>query len=766
MKLPSRLTILAIITILVAALFYFKPIWKDRLIPFPGNLLVSYFSPWKEEAWPGYPTGVPRKGLLGFDTVRMMGPWRNFITNEIKSVRFPSWNPHQFGGAPMSANFQSALFFPPNLIYLILPFYIAWTILIIFQSLLASFGMYLLLKSLFVNQRLTTNNQFLTTILPSLAYGFSSWMSVWIEWNIHGFAYALLPLALLFIHKRETILTILTISLIVFAGHPQMAMIGITALLVASVVWRKFRWMTAALSVVALITSVQWWPALKYYQQASREQQSGEFIYSKTLLPWSQFPQLIAPNFFGNPATGNFSGKLDFLESTAYSGIAILGFAFIGLISFLSSLKFPLISSKFLYGPIGDKTTHHQLDLTEKLSLAILSLVILLSFPTPLSLLIGKLNIPILSTSVASRWLMLWPLATILLAAAGISRSLSCKSGPCSAGRNFLQSNSVSQTYMTFVFTFIMISGLWIYALLLPPEFRSVAARNLAIPSGISLLLMFYLVAQSSPKMLLITHDRKLLLTFIFALIVFGSISELILFGWKTMPYTEKRFIYPVVPVLAKLQELSRGGSRFAATDGSVLESNFATYYGLYDLSGYDALYPRKIGELVWTASNNGIPVNDFSRSTVVMPTKQSDARNNLWNLAGVRWIINKDDMLADHPGQKSNDLSSDFKLIWEEGKWQIYENTQAYPRAFFTNNLHEISSVSLAEIVSYQANAVEIKVDALSDGYLILTDTFYPGWKATIDSSEVNIVPAFGAFRAVPVVSGTHMVKFTYNSL
>ena len=100
------------------------------------------------------------------------------------------------------------------------------------------------------------------------------------------------------------------------------------------------------------------------------------------------------------------------------------------------------------------------------------------------------------------------------------------------------------------------------------------------------------------------------------------SIGELILFGWKTMPYTEKRFIYPVTPVLAKLQGLSRDGSRFAATDGSVLETNFATYYGLYDLSGYDALYPRRIGELVWTASNNGIPVKDFSRSTVVVPAK------------------------------------------------------------------------------------------------------------------------------------------------
>lgn len=734
---------------------------------------MSYFSPWKEEAWPGYPTGVPRKGLLGFDTVRMMGPWRNFITNEIKSGRFPSWNPHQFGGAPMSANSQSALFFPLNLIYLILPFHIAWTVLAISQPLLATVGMFLLIKSLSYESLSTHQRPLrgasinaLTIIFLSLMYGFSSWMSVWIEWNIHGFVYALLPFALLFIFKQKSVMAFMTTIMIIFSGHPQMAVIAVTALTIASLVWKKFKWFSKILVLSALITAVQWMPTLRYYQQASRDKQSSEFSYAKTLLPWMQLPQLLAPNFFGNPATGNFSGKLDFLESTAYSGIAILGFALLGLISY-----------KFPYIPLKNKPSDSESGLTEKFCLAVLCLIVLLVFPTPVSLLLGKLNIPIFSTSVASRWLMLWPLATILSAAAGIKYiSLSC-----SAGRNFSEKARPfwerPGLYMPAALILIVTLSLWIYAFFLPSEFRSVTIRNLIIPTfiaGLFLLTFSFRLAdrQSGMKVFLFTLG-------------FFSIWELVLFGWKTMPYTEKRFIYPVMPVLAKLQELSRGGSRFAATDGSVLESNFATYYGLYDLSGYDALYPRRIGDLVWTAGNNGIPVNDFSRSTVVVPVKQSDARNNLWNLAGVRWIINKDDMLADHPGQKSNDLSSDFKLIWEEGKWQIYENTKAYPRSFFIPDIspakpstvlylakqdpapHDpITPITPAEIISYMPNRVEISINAPTDGYLVLTDTYYPEWKASVDGTVANIVPAFGAFRAVPVSSGTHMVQFTYNSL
>ncbi|MBI5356977.1 hypothetical protein HZB78_05230 [Candidatus Collierbacteria bacterium] len=733
MKFFSRLPILTILTISIISLFYFKPIWKDRLIPFPGNLLISYFSPWKEESWPGYPTGVPRKGLLGFDTVRMMGPWRNFITKELKSSRFPSWNPHQFGGTPMSANYQSALFFPPNLIYLILPFYVAWTILIISQPILAATGMYLLLKALF-NVSLSTHQRInaLTITFLSFMYGFSAWMSVWIEWNIHGFVYALLPFGLLFIHKRKTILTILTISFIIFAGHPQMALIGISALAIFVMIGKKFKWFITVMSVVLLITSVQWFPSLKYYQQASREKQSSEFVYENTLLPWKQLSQLIVPNFFGNPATGNFSGKLDFLESTAYSGIAILGLAMIGL----------LAKNKKSRGA-GSRSAGQE---TRNFAIILLVLISVLVLPNPISLLIGKLNIPILSTSVASRWLMLLPLGLTLLAAVGITEFFSNKAWPREA-RPGLYTPSI---------LLISIIGLWIYALFFPPEFRSVSFRNLIIPTVIAGLFFLTFLFKFADRQ----SGMKVFLLTLYIL----SIGELILFGWKTMPYTEKRFIYPVTPVLEKLQEFSRDGSRFAATDGSVIDSNFATYYGLYDLSGYDALYPRKIGELVWSAANNGKPVKDFSRSTVVVPTKQSDARNNLWNLSGVRWIINKDDMLAEHPGQRSSDLSSDFELIWEEGKWQIYKNTKVYSRAFFTTDISQIPPISLitpAEIVSSQSNLVEITVDAPSDGYLVLTDTFYPGWKATVDGNAVEIIPAFRAFRAVQVLRGSHAVRF-----
>ena len=46
-----------------------------------------------------------------------------------------------------------------------------------------------------------------------------------------------------------------------------------------------------------------------------------------------------------------------------------------------------------------------------------------------------------------------------------------------------------------------------------------------------------------------------------------------------------------------------------------------------------------------------------------------------------------------------------------------------------------------------------------------MLADTFYPGWKATVDGREEQIKPANGAFRAIPIAAGRHDVRFSYDS-
>ncbi|MEK6573128.1 MAG: YfhO family protein, partial [Chloroflexota bacterium] len=48
-------------------------------------------------------------------------------------------------------------------------------------------------------------------------------------------------------------------------------------------------------------------------------------------------------------------------------------------------------------------------------------------------------------------------------------------------------------------------------------------------------------------------------------------------------------------------------------------------------------------------------------------------------------------------------------------------------------------------------------------DGYVLLSDTYYPGWRASVDGNPQPILRADYNFRAVAVPAGTHTVIFEY---
>jgi uncharacterized membrane protein YfhO len=73
---------------------------------------------------------------------------------------------------------------------------------------------------------------------------------------------------------------------------------------------------------------------------------------------------------------------------------------------------------------------------------------------------------------------------------------------------------------------------------------------------------------------------------------------------------------------------------------------------------------------------------------------------------------------------------------------------------------------ISEASIVNYSATRVTIEVDNPQPGYLVLTDTFYPGWRATVDEESAPILRANYLFRAVSLPVGRHTVVFTFRPM
>jgi len=65
--------------------------------------------------------------------------------------------------------------------------------------------------------------------------------------------------------------------------------------------------------------------------------------------------------------------------------------------------------------------------------------------------------------------------------------------------------------------------------------------------------------------------------------------------------------------------------------------------------------------------------------------------------------------------------------------------------------------------ILSYEANKVELEAQTENGAYVLLTDTFYPGWKVAVNGEEKEILRAFGVFRAVEVGPGESRIVMAY---
>jgi len=68
------------------------------------------------------------------------------------------------------------------------------------------------------------------------------------------------------------------------------------------------------------------------------------------------------------------------------------------------------------------------------------------------------------------------------------------------------------------------------------------------------------------------------------------------------------------------------------------------------------------------------------------------------------------------------------------------------------------------AKIIRYENEKVEIEAVAKKASWLLLLDSYYPGWRALVDGKPVKIYRADGFFRALPIPAGKHLVTFDYH--
>jgi hypothetical protein len=66
-------------------------------------------------------------------------------------------------------------------------------------------------------------------------------------------------------------------------------------------------------------------------------------------------------------------------------------------------------------------------------------------------------------------------------------------------------------------------------------------------------------------------------------------------------------------------------------------------------------------------------------------------------------------------------------------------------------------------DILVYETEHISLSVNVVRPSFIVLRDTFYPGWKAYVDSTPAPCYRANGIARAVFVPQGSHLVVFDY---
>jgi hypothetical protein len=575
-----------------------------------------------------------------------------------------------------------------------------------------------------------------------------------------SYAIIFLPLALYSVEKyyqsektRFLVLLSLCFPLSFFSGHFQISLyflfFSFFYIIYKFISVRNFKifvWTLFAFLTGLLLSFPQLIPSIELYGQSLR---SG--IFQKIeVIPWGYIPTFLAPDIYGNPVTRNdWFGH--YAEWNAY----------VGLVPFILAV----------YSLFGKKTK----EVLFFGALAVFSL--LLSFPSPVLDLLILLKIPVLSTSAASRIIVLFSFSMAVLSAFGFEKLI-----------NDVKSKSVKVVFI-FIFFALVFLSLWALVLLklfIPMDKIIIAKQNLILPTGLftifaGISFIYFGLQKRISKKTYFAVVASILLLVSFDCLRFVN---------KWMPFDPKALAYPNTPVSDQFSKISGYDRVFGALGGEA-----TTFYKLPAVEGYDALYIKRYGDFVASLDNGKL--ENSARSVVSFPRNGKYAKEGL-SLMGVKYIVHKvSDGHASWAFPFWTSEEKTFDLLYNDNYFQILKNNKAYPRAFLVSKyiveenpqkiinkmfdkhtdlrktviLEENPKVSLngdglAKISEYKPNRVVINTKQRGDNMLFLSDSYDLGWKAYVDGKETKIYRADYTFRAVVVPEGEHSVEFKYEPL
>jgi len=692
--------------------------------------------------------------IWGFrDFHRYVYPIRYFGRTCIIHGIIPFWNPYIGCGTPFFAGLQGCVFYPPSILVYILPFDIGLKAYIIFHFLLSAIGCYFL----GLHFKLDKEPSFIIAIV----YTFSGWLLSSIDIPIILASSSWMPLIFLFLLRSSFILTGLSLSFQFTAGEPSIFYITSILIFVFSIYIKKIKTGLISLLIGISFSLFQILPFLEFLLHSTRISQGYTESTKWAFSPYEVF-KFILPSSCGAIVRGDEQPFLWF-------GQMWLKSPYLGVIPFILSIIAILYPRK------------------EKIPLffsysALISLIASFGSYTPLY----KALYPLF-------FLMRYPVKFLYIT----SFSLSVLSGFCASYILNKKTNPVK----AFVYVGLFISALLIILFLKRDLFFSLFSsiskerllkwQNMLYSDGIFILLiisfsLIFVLLYISSKI----KRNAFIIGFIGLIIIdlffFGSmLNPLVKKGvYKksdTVRFLEKKnglFRICLSPKTSQYFTIIRGKTLTEAIENAkrFVIPNTSILFGIYEAGSYDSLYISSYFSFKKNLANKPFPL--------IL---------KLLSLMNVRFIISRYPIIEEN-----------IRLVYQDKDLLLYENPLFLERAFFVEGyvikkrpLEYILSPDFAQdmeivleeepqelqienckmqnakckIIKYEPNKVIIEVDTPSNGFLFLSDTYYPGWKAYVRTQstekrtqkETKIYKANYCFRAVKIPKGSYIVEFRY---
>jgi hypothetical protein len=722
--------------------------------------------------------------LFGTDVVALGYFARHFYVEAVRSLNtFPQWNPYIFGGLPFVDAMHGDIFYPTTVLKFVMPVHRGMGWKLVLHVFLAGVFTYGWLRHLKISRPIATWGgvaYMLAPVMVSLVYpGHDGKL----------FVTALTPLALWVTDRaitrggaRRFATLALVVALLVFTAHMQLAYYATWAVLALAVfrlvqarregqpavsLARRFAVFALAGLVGGLaIGAVQLWTPLRYLTTYSQRvgktiEAEAETAYARAT-SWSLHPEeafsLVVPEFIGanlQTAEGlvqTYWGRNPFKLNHEYGGLIPL-----------------------LLVPLAFITRRRRGEVWLFTGIGVVSLVYALGATTPLFRLFYWLVPGVKLFRAPSSIMFLFAIAVITAAALGLE-GVRQREGDKDWG-DISRKVTLYLWAGTGVFLLLAMLGaagaltdLWVSTLyrdIAPAKAAALQANLPNIRRG--LWLAFVLAGLLAGAWHL--RSRKTLPNagWITAIILL-SVFDLLRISPQFLRVVNPALVYPRDDTTDFLLQQQRGAEPFrvfSVSQGATYQTNHFAFYGLEELTGHHGNEMGRYLELI-----------DFQRAGA--------QAFRVLRLLNVRYLV------TDRPVQ-----TPELREVFRGSRSIVYELPGAFPRAFLVSDFETApDSVALDRLLSpgfdpksraiverepgfergsgaggrvrwleRGINRQALEVETAGPALLVISENYYPSWRARLDGEPVPLLRADYTLRAVEVPAGRHRVSLEYRS-